>query len=324
MSDNPATAEPTTDPTPVPDPKAEPTPEPKGASPEPDPSEDPKASEPTPSEDPKADPKAEPPASADWRETLPDDLKKHASRFNSIEDLVKANVDSRQKLSKAIIPPGKDAGDEEVAAYRKAIGVPEAPDGYKFELPEGAEASENDKAFHSKMAEAFHGLNVTEEQAKGLNKVWNELSEAAKQAQVEADKEFAEQADAALRKAWGGDYDANKAHADRAAEQMFGSDLDEVRHLETKDGRFVMDHPVMLKAMAQIGREMTEAGLVPALPADAMEQAESELGEIRAKIEKAQAKGDNATANRLYQKEQDLIAKMGGSKPIVGAAGRAA
>src|SRR3546814_9862421 len=87
-------------------------------------------------------------------------MKKHAERFNSPEDLVKGHMELRQKLSKAVVPPGRDADEEAVAAYRKAIGVPEKAEGYKFEMPDGAEQTEADKAFHQAMAETFHGENV--------------------------------------------------------------------------------------------------------------------------------------------------------------------
>ncbi|WP_428687234.1 hypothetical protein [Roseibium sp.] len=260
---------------------------------------------------------------ADWRAALPDDLKKHADQFNSPEDLVKGHRNLRQQLSKAIVPPGKDAGEDEVAAYRKAIGVPADPGGYKFKMPEGVDASENDKAFHAEMAKVFHGLNISKDQAKGLNEAFNTLSTAAQEAQIEADKEYAAQSETELKKSWGKDYDVNKAHAERAAAQMFGDDFEEIRAMELRTGRFVMDHPVMLKALATIGREMAEGGLVPPLSDDAAEQANDEIRDIREKIAKAQAAGDNKRANELFQREQALIAKVQGNKSIVGA-GRAA
>lgn len=259
-----------------------------------------------------------------WRDSLPDDLKKHAERFNSVEDLVKANVESRQKLSKAIVPPGKDAGEDDVAAYRKLIGVPQKADGYKFEMPEGAEPSEGDKAFHGAMAETFHAANISKEQAAILNKAWNDYSAAVQQEQVAADKKYAEESDAALRKSWGGDCDKNFAHAERAAAWAFGDEFEELRALEGKDGRFLMDHPAMLKALASIGREMQEGGMAPPLSADAAEQAEEQLRDLRKKQAEAKQAGDSKRANKLYQDEMALIAKVKGNRPIVGTAGRAA
>ena len=75
-----------------------------------------------------------------WRDLIEDEkLQKHAERFTSVDALVQANLESRQKLSKAIVPPGKDSDEEDVTAYREALGVPKDVDGYEFPLPEGIE-----------------------------------------------------------------------------------------------------------------------------------------------------------------------------------------
>ena len=45
-----------------------------------------------------------------WRDLIEDEkLQKHSERFTSIDALVQANLESRQKWSKAVGPPGKDA-----------------------------------------------------------------------------------------------------------------------------------------------------------------------------------------------------------------------
>ena len=52
-----------------------------------------------------------------WRDLIEDEkLQKHAERFTSVDALVQANLESRQKLSKAIVPPGKDSDEEDVTA----------------------------------------------------------------------------------------------------------------------------------------------------------------------------------------------------------------
>ena len=60
-----------------------------------------------------------------WRDLIEDEkLQKHAERFTSVDALVQANLEARQKLSKAVVPPGKDAAEEDITAYREAVGVP--------------------------------------------------------------------------------------------------------------------------------------------------------------------------------------------------------
>ncbi len=266
------------------------------------------------------------PSDDDWRAPITsEDGKKLAANSPDLNHFVARTLEMRQKLSNAIVPPGKDAKPEDVAAYRKRIGVPESSEGYKFVMPEGQEATDGDKAFQQTMAVAFHEANVSTSQAEVLNKALIDLTVAGQEALVAEDKAFADKAEADLRKAWPGkEYDKNKEHGDRAASWMFGDQIEEVRHMQTKDGRFVLDHPVMLRALAAAGREMAEGGLVPPMTESDAEQAQSELTMIREQIAKAQGDGNTKEANRLFAKEQALLAKTQGNKPVVGAQGRAA
>ncbi len=266
-----------------------------------------------------------PKGESDWRDGLASDAaKEYAERFTDVSKLVDGAIDMRKQLSTAIVLPGKDATPEELVAYRKQIGVPKTPEGYKFSVLKGEEPTDTDKAFQASLAKTFHAADITSDQAKLLNTSWNELVEATRDSQIVADKQFADAAETALRKAWPGEeYAKNKGHAERASAWAFGDQMEEVRHLETKDGNFIMDHPVMLRAWAAIGREMQEGGLVPPMDADATEQAQDQINELRGRIEKAQSEGNSKEANRLFGLEQSLIAKTQGNKPIVGA-GRAA
>ena len=101
----------------------------------------------------------------DWRAPITDpDAQKFAKSSTDLNHLVGRALEMRKQLSTAIQIPGKDASDDDVAAYRKATGVPAEATGYKFDVPEGREPAEADKAFQSAAAETFHGLNVSAEQ----------------------------------------------------------------------------------------------------------------------------------------------------------------
>jgi len=247
---------------------------------------------------------------ADWRETLDEDGKKFAASSPDIGHLVSRAVALQKKVSGAIIPPGKDADEATVAAYRKRIGVPETAEGYTFTVPEGTEVTDTDKAFQRKFAETFHSANITQDQAAVINHAWNDMVAASKAQQIEDDKHFAEESEAQLRRDWpGAEFDRNKTFAERAATRIFGEQLQDARSLETKDGKFVLDHPLMLRALAAVGREMAEGGLVPQLDAEEVEQIEEQIRDMRARSKKAQAEGDMRRANELYLKEQELREK---------------
>lgn len=264
----------------------------------------------------------------DWRADLPDDLKEHATRFTTKADLVRANLDARRQLSRAIVQPGKDAKPEEVAAYRKSLGIPDAPEGYKFpDLPAGQVLSDEVKAERTAWAKEFHEAGLSSTQAERLIAKMSGVVAAQQTAMVEADKRNANEQTEALRKDWGADFDRNKEFANRAFKDMAeraGVSSDDLRKLETKDGRFLFDDARMLKVFALLGREMGEGNLGPVVNEDQRSQMTSQLSTIRSAIETARSKRDDKEANRLYQEEQKLIARMSGNRPIVGSAGRAA
>lgn len=281
--------------------------------------------------DPPVDPPVEPPAEPngeadDWRAPIKDEkLRDHAGRFTSLDALVEANLNYRKDFSKAIMPLTEDSTDEQVAAYRKATGVPETVDGYEFSVPEGHELTDADKAFQASAAEMFHKFNISAETAKGLNEWWNEATAATMQAQIDADKQYADETEAALKKEWPGEeFKRNKAFADHAAARVFGDEFDEVRNIETKDGRFILDHPAFVKMLAQYGREMQEGRLGDVMTESARNDLQGQIDDLDKKIDKARSEGDREKANELYIQQQELYRKSYGAGPVVGAEGRVA
>lgn len=271
-----------------------------------------------------------------WRDGIQDaDLKKHADRFTSLDDLVKGNRDLRaerdQLKTKAITLPGKDADEKTVTAYRKAIGAGESVEAYAEVFPAGdgeEDLSDEEKAAiktdRDTWSQRLFERNVPLEVAKELVGFVAEDNAKALQAQLDADEQFAGEQSALLKKDWGPDYDENVTYADRAMQKLFGDAYEDVKALENKSGRFVMDDVRFLRVFAALGREMDEPGFSVAMTGTQRDRIDNEIADLRKRIDEAQEKGDNKTANELYQKEQDLIAQRDGTKPVVGSMGRAA
>ena len=262
----------------------------------------------------------------DWREGLPDDMKKTAERFTSPEDALRSIEDFRKRDSQVRVP-GKEATDEEKASYYKAIGVPENAEGYEFKLAEGEESTPEIEAANKQWAERLHGLTVPTETANELVKFLQEDLVAAQAAQNKADEENVKVQEDALRAEWkGDDYEKNKTVANRAFTELAnraGIDIEELTSMETKDGKLLMDDARMMRVFAAVGREMAEGSLGATLTESEINTAEDQLIELRKQITSAQADGNSKKANKLFEQEQALIAKMKGNKNIVGD-GRAA
>lgn len=265
----------------------------------------------------------------DWREQIKDDdAKKFAESSTDVTHLVKRALDMRTKLSNAIVRPGKNASPEEVSAYRKALGIPEKHEEYEFPEVPADKLTPEVKEARAAWSKRFHDLQIPKEVAKNLLQMVGEDSAKHLEDQVKADKAYADKSEAALRSEWKGDeFDKNKNMADRAFKELAsraGLPVDALTKLETKDGRFLMDRPELVKLFAVVGREMAEGTMGPTLTESEAETIDGQIKDIRTKQAEAQASGDSKLANTLYQKEQALIARRSGSKPIVGAQGRAA
>ncbi len=262
---------------------------------------------------------------ADWRVDLPEDLRKTAERFASTADAVRA-IESFRKRESQVRVPGKNATDDEITAYRKAIGIPEKPEGYEFgDLPKGQDLTDEIKTSRQEWSKRFHELGISKDTAKVLSQLVNEDQQRFLAAQLESDKVFAKSQEDMLRGEWKSDFDKNKTLANRAFSQIAeraGLKLNDLTKIETKDGRFLMDRAEIVKLFSIIGREMAEGSLGPIMTEGERETVEEEIRSVRKDISEAQEKGDSKRANKLYQKEQALITKQKGNKPIVGSAGR--
>jgi DNA repair exonuclease SbcCD nuclease subunit len=262
----------------------------------------------------------------DWTADLPDDLKETGKRFTSKADAVRAINDFRKRESQVRVP-GKNASPEEIAAYHKAIGIPEKPEEYEFpDMPEGLELSEQVKESRAEWGKRFQKLGIPKEAAKELSKLANEDALQELVAQKKADEDFVASQEAALRSEWKGEeYDRNKTLANRAFTELAnrtGLKLEDLTQIETKDGRFLMDRAEIVRMFAAIGREMSEGSVGPSLTDSEKDTVDDQIRGVRQQVAEAQSVGDSKRANKLYQQEQALIAKREGSKAIVGARGR--
>lgn len=258
----------------------------------------------------------------DWRAGIEDQsLRDFAGKFTTPADMAKAAMEFRQTLSRSITVPGKDASEKDTAAFRKAIGVPETVEGYEFSMPEGQEASESDKAFQSKMAEVFHKTGVPAASAKALNDAWNEMTAEARDEQDRVASEKRGESEAALKKEWGADYDANAQLAGRVIRSHASPEFVSFLENTEVEGQKLGDHPEMMRLMAKIGRRMDEHGFIGVSGAE-------EQGTIRDEIN--QIMRDNPPGTEKYKdpkiqaRLRELNEKLHGTGGIVGSAGRAA
>lgn len=261
-----------------------------------------------------------------WRDRIKDQkLRDHAGRFTTEEDLVKAHLDLRNRLSRSIVIPGKGASEEEKnnfsAAVNKLLGVPTKPEGYEFPIVKGEKLTDAQVAARKGWSEFFHAHHVPKATAEALlGKFYQDVQTGKRAMSVEDDK-YAQETEAELKEEWGQDYDTNKVLAARAAKELFGEDFSLVMEATTSKGRLLMDTPFMLRALGRIGREMSE-GVMDIMTDTEKETLEDQVKDVRKRADEAKNKGETRLANKLFAEEQKLLARLVGSKPIVGSTGR--
>jgi hypothetical protein len=172
------------------------------------------------------------------------DVESMAKGFNGLEQLL-------GKKANAIVPPSEKSTPEEVAAYRKAIGVPESPEAYNLkpeQLPEGVTWDDN---VAKKAAELAYKHNVPAAAMQEFMRFDMERAALMNQAAAQMIETQLETGRAELQKVWG-DKMPEKIELARRAAVTAGVD-------PTSQG-FV--DPQVVKAIVNLAEKLSDDKLV--------------------------------------------------------------
>ena len=229
----------------------------------------------------------------DWNEVGP-----HlAKAFVETKRMVGAKTDGMVRV------PDDKSSPEEVAAFNKARGVPDSPEGYTIKRPELALTLGWDENAEKGFVGAAHKAGFTPMQAQTVIDYYGQME----QARFEADREKERAAGAELRKEWGTDFDAHMGRANRALSQYGGDELVEFLHT-SKLGA----HPLMVKAWAKVADDLAESGFIKTqgLPgATTPDEARAKVAEIDAQLAKLDPNSERAS-DLVNEKVRYLNAAM--------------
>lgn len=140
-------------------------------------------------------------------------------------------------MDKAIMPPGENATQDELAAYFKALGVPESLDGYTFDpekLPKDLELTEEITKW---MREVSHKNHLTKQQSEALlvdmtSRVTETLKQQGEEEkrQEQEDEQKKEKAIQALKDDWKDQYETRISRAHKTALGLFGEEF--IKHAD--------------------------------------------------------------------------------------------
>lgn len=236
----------------------------------------PQAGSPAPaSEPPKPDAAAtaKPPEgvwSENWREAYAGDdtaklnvLKRYADPKTALDALF--NLQEKVRSGDIKKPLAKDATPEQVAAWRKDNGVPDAPEAYLKSLPEGIVFGGQDKAAVDSFLKEMHDSNASPEIVAKALASYHKAQIAVKEQFQMRDRSKAEAAEDTLRKEWGPDFKPNITVMKAFLENNFPSDVHAAlldSRLGDDEGTPLLAHPGVIRAFTQLGRALNPTGTI--------------------------------------------------------------
>lgn len=226
--------------------------------------------------------------------------------------MVNALVSAQNKISAGELRPTlkPDASDQERAEYRKALGIPEAPEKYDLTFENGLVVGEEDKPRISEFLKAAHSSNMTPEQVKGAIKWWYETTEAQAAEQDKSDKEAKQRAEDDLRAEWGPDYRRNlnlyESFLDTLPKEGEESLKDLLRFGRLADGRPIGSHPGVIKWLANLALQINPLStVVPGTGTDQMASIDTEIAGIE-KTMRENRKAYNAD-DKMQSRYRELL-----------------
>ena len=226
------------------------------------------------------DPKTETPeTSTDWKVSLSDDVKadKSLENIKDINALAKSYIHAQKMVGSDKIPvPNKFATEDDWNAVYEKLGRPKTADGYKFDLPQDKQVDEVSLKEFSSQA---HKLGLLPSQAQGMVKFYNEITAKSLQDADSKALTARETSTKELKQEWGQAFDQKVSQAATLAKSVGATEL-----LDTNlaDGTKLGDHPVMIKAFAELANKMGEDSIVQASGPTYLtpNQIEKQIGEL--------------------------------------------
>lgn len=225
---------------------------------------------------------------ADWRDKLAGDDKealKQLGTFKSPAELNKAYRALQQKLSSgefkkpAELP--ENATPEQLAAYRKDIGVPDTVDGYSLDFGDGLVVGEEDKPVVMEILKDVHAAHVPEKFVKPIMQAYFRKLEAERAAQVDFDNDTWSKTEETLRAEFGGEFKVNQTAINnylKTLPEEFQSNLAGAR---LADGRKLLGSVDGINMILSLARDANPAITVVPGSTNPMKSIDDELSSLK-------------------------------------------
>lgn len=252
-----------------------------------------------------------------WRQhiahgsTDPEKELKQLERYESPEQVWKKARELERRMSAGELRPilPKNASPDEVKAYRAAHGIPEAPEGYKVDMPAGKEPPKEDDAFLKAFQKSAHEANYSQDQFNAAVAMFYSEVDRQQEAISEAERELEQKTEDQLRQEWQGDYRANKAMAEALLARAPQGFRDRFMNGYLADHTPIRASAEAWKWLVQMEREINPAAtVVPGSTANVGQTVEAELIELKKLMGDQNSKyWKGPEADKLQARYRDLL-----------------
>lgn len=207
----------------------------------------------------------------DWRNALAgkdDKLLARLNRFSSVENVFKSFLELEKKMSSGAYKPsiGAESTPEEIAAFRKAHGIPEKvekAEDYGVSWPQGYEPTESDTASLNSFLAHAHANHLPPEHVKAAFSWWQAENAKVQQQLYDAAVTQTIANKAEIKAEYGKDYDMNVRLGNADLVSTLGPDqAKELPALTLADGTKLGDHPLFVRYIATKGRAGADDGVL--------------------------------------------------------------
>lgn len=224
-------------------------------------------------------------------------------RITDVGSLVKSFFNAQDKIRKGEISSGlpENATPEQIAAYRAANDIPEAPDKYKLALEEGLELGEHNKGRINKILEQAHSGMISNKVASGLvNTILKEEAEYAKQREAQ-DGLDTQQSENLLRQTWGSDYQANVNMVKGLVNKLPAEVQEVFFDARMPDGKALLNDASIFMWLADIAREVNPIGFVAPNSNNPHQTVNDEIAALEKRMGTKEWFSDEAAQKRYQQ-----------------------
>jgi len=248
---------------------------------------------------------------ADWREKIAGEDTKflgRLKRFASPQNFGKAWVNAQDLVSQK--GPKRPEGDdpEALASWRVEMGLPDTPEGYLQDMPEGLIIGDDDKEIAKEFLESMHADDVPPSTVHKTMKWYH--GEQARQAEaiVEMDRVRRAGVEDELRQEWGNEYSANLGGVHSLFDTHAASGLRE-RFFAARfaDGTPFGDDPDALRFLTAISNDINPQGTITPAAGQGVPQAiDDEIAGLEAEMKDAKGKESGGYWNSEAKRKRYL------------------